>query len=188
MGLLVKSNLHGLILGCLNLSFGMAMFAINGLTAETLLKAIAIGALFVIVYYDFTFFHIPISMLVLIVICGVAIGFIVHDWLWRIVSALIFAIPMLVVFITSKFGDVKLIGVGDIVFIGSCGLLLSYPATISGFVLSNAIATLVCYLFRNKIEKLYNNVVPYGAFIGIGYIISIVFCANLNSLWGYIFG
>lgn len=160
------------IIEALNGVLYIIVFALYGLSVETVLYCLLASALLVLSVIDFRTYEIPFGINVFIaVLGGIRVITDLSHWYEYVIGFFAVSLVLYLIYIITKGRG---IGGGDIKLMAASGLLLGWKCNILAFVLGCIIGSVI-HLLRMKFTKA-ENVLALGPYLSAGIFIS--------ALWG----
>ncbi|MBR1932038.1 MAG: prepilin peptidase [Lachnospiraceae bacterium] len=156
----------------LNGGLYLLIYAVYGVSIETLLYCLLFSALIVISVIDFRTYIIPDGIVLFILALGlIRVITDYTDWLSYGIGLLSVSVPLeLIRLITKGRG----MGGGDVKLMAVCGLLLGWKLTVLAFALGCIIGSIV-HLIRMRVTKA-DHMLALGPYLALGLMIA--------TLWG----
>jgi len=177
---------------CLIEAFTAVMYVLTYLRFRqsiiTIIMMIVISMLIVIFFIDLKHFIIPDSMIIVILLCGVASFFFKNDalnisTLDRFLSIGLVALIFSVIFLAEKLFKKELMGYGDIKLFFVMGLLLGIKLLFLAIFVSAVIALIVEVIFNKNKRK----VIPFGPYLAVGFTLMIFFGSDIIRFYASLF-
>lgn len=160
------------LIEALNGALYVLIFAVCGISVESLLYCLMGSALLALSVIDFKTYEIPIGFNIFIGILGVVrVITDYRNWLEYLIGLVAVSAFLYILYVCSKG---RAIGGGDIKLMAACGLLLGWKQIILAFLIGCIVGSIV-HLIRMKVSG-QGHQLAMGPYLSIGVIIS--------ALWG----
>lgn len=154
------------------------IFAIKGLTIESLLYCLLFSALLTLSVIDFRTYEIPIGINIFIGALGlVRVITDYHNWSYYVIGCVSVSLFLLLLYFVSKG---RAIGGGDVKLMAAAGLLLGWQEVILAFCIGCIFGSII-HITRMKISKA-EKVLAMGPYLSLGIIVSAI-CGRAILDW-----
>ena len=150
----------------------LVVYAVHGLSIETLLYCLLGSALIVLSVIDFRTFEIPVGVNIFILTLGlVRVITDYTNWLEYGIGLLTVSGFLYLLLVVTKG---RAMGGGDVKMMAACGLLLGWKRNILALILGCVIGSIV-HLIRMRVTKT-DHMLAFGPYLAVG--------VMLSALWG----
>ena len=159
------------------------IFAMYGMSAQSVIYSLAASVLIVISVIDFRTYEIPLGCNICIFILGIIqVYFDLPHMSQYVIGFFAVSLVLYMLWLISKG---RAIGGGDIKFLAAAGLLLGWQRIILAFVLGCIIGSVI-HLIRMKVQNA-DRTLAFGPYLSMGVLISALYGEKMISLYlGYL--
>ena len=153
-----------------------------GLTFYTLILILMASVMLVLSLIDFDSFIIPDATIIILACLAIPLFFIKNDanpdYLTKLFGLLVIVIITLILFVAGRIRKKELIGFGDIKYLAVMALVLGWQKLLLGIFLAAIVAFIVEVLIKRKKSE-----VPFGPYLSIGFMVSLLVGTDLINLY-----
>lgn len=147
------------------------VYAVNGVSVETLLYCLLFSALLALSVIDFRTYEIPVGFNIFIAVLGIArIATDYENWLLYVIGGVSVSLFLLLLFVVSNG---RAIGGGDVKLMAACGLLLGWKNILLAFCIGCVLGGIV-HPIRMRVSK-EGRMLAMGPYLSIGVMIAALF-------------
>jgi len=166
----------------------LLVFSVYGFEMQSLYYIFLVSLLIIISFIDLDHFIIPDKLLIIGAVFGLALNILGYGipFLDGIYGALVSVGFLLFILLIEFIIKKESMGGGDIKLIGMLGIFLGLKYTILTIIIAiyiGAIYGIIVILYNRFKNRNYNSMIPFGPFISLGAIISLLYGSNIIDFY-----